>query len=60
MRALAYKWHRILWRCWQDRTPYNDPHYEAVLRKRNSPLVKRFDQIEVGKSPWKTAQKNLK
>jgi transposase len=60
VRALAYKWHRILWRCWQDRTPYNDPHYEAVLRKRNSPLVKRFDQIEVGKSPWKTAQKNLK
>jgi len=60
VRALAYKWHRIIWRCWQDRTPYDDQRYEATLRKRNSPLVKRFDQIEVGKSPWKSAQKNLK
>jgi len=60
VRALAYKWHRIIWRCWQDHTPYNDERYEACLRKRKSPLVKRFDQIEVGKSPWKTAQKNLK
>ena len=60
VRALAYKWHRIIWRCWQDCTPYDDARYEAVLRKRNSPLVKRFDQIEVGKSPWKTAQKKMK
>jgi len=59
VRALAYKWQRVIWRCWQDRTPYDDARYEAVLRKRKSPLVKRFDQIEVGKSPWKTAQKNL-
>ena len=59
VRALAYKWQRVIWRCWQDRTVYDDPHYETVLRKRKSPLVKRFDHIEVGKSPWKTAQKNL-
>jgi transposase len=59
VRALAYKWQRVIWRCWQDHCPYNDAHYEAVLRKRRSPLVKRFDLIEVGKSPWKTAQKNL-
>jgi transposase len=60
VRALAYKWQRVIWRCWQDRTPYDDARYEAVLRRRKSPLVQRFDQIEVGKSPWKTAQKNLK
>jgi transposase len=59
VRALAYKWQRVIFRCWQDRTPYDDARFEAVLRRRKSPLVKRFDQIEVGKSPWKTAQKNL-
>ena len=60
VRALAYKWQRVIFRCWQDRTPYDDAHYEAVLRRRKSPLVKRFDRIEVGKNPWKTNQKNLK
>jgi len=59
VRALAYKWQRVIFRCWQDRTVYDDARYEAVLRKRKSPLVKRFDLIEVGKSPWKSAQKNL-
>ncbi|WP_154662398.1 hypothetical protein [Thiolapillus brandeum] len=24
IRALAFKWIRILWRCWQDCTPYNE------------------------------------
>jgi len=60
VRALAYKWQRVIFRCWQDRTPYDDARYEAVLRRRKSPLVKRFDCIEVGKNPWKTAQKKLK
>jgi len=23
-RALAFKWQRIMWRSWQDRTPYDD------------------------------------
>ena len=60
VRALAYKWQRVIWRCWQDRTEYREETYEAALRKSNSPLVKRLDQVQVGKSPWKTAQKNLK
>jgi len=53
VRALAFKWQRIIWRCWQDRRPYTDHLYEAALRRRNSPLVKLFNQIEVGKSPFK-------
>jgi transposase len=57
VRALAYKWQRVIWRCWQDRTPYDEARYEAVLRKRKSPLVKRLDLVELGKSPFKTAQK---
>jgi len=39
LRALAFKWARILWRCWQDRTPYDEAKYMAALRKRNSPYA---------------------
>jgi transposase len=59
VRALAFKWQRIIWRCWQDRKPYDERIYEAALRKRQSPLVRLFDRIELGKSPWKNpAKKN--
>jgi len=37
-RSLAVKWIRILWRCWQDRTPYNDARYCAALKDSESPL----------------------
>jgi transposase len=37
LRALAFKWVRILWKCWQTRTPYDEARYLASLRKRNSP-----------------------
>jgi len=55
VRALAYKWQRILWKCWQTHTPYDDARYEAALKRRGSPVVKFFDQIELGKSPLKQA-----
>ena len=59
VRALAFKWQRILWRCWQDRQPYDDARYEAALHKRNSPVVALLDRVELGKSPWKNpAKKN--
>jgi len=54
VRALAFKWQRILWRCWQSRTEYREEQYEAALRKSSSPLVARLDQIVVGKSPLYT------
>ena len=38
LRSLAFKWLRILWRCWQDRTPYDEPRYLARLEKRNPTL----------------------
>jgi transposase len=40
IRALAYKWGRILWRCWQDRTAYNEEKYVAALARKKSPLSK--------------------
>ncbi len=38
IRALAYKWIRILYRCWQSHTPYDESVYLAALRRRHSPL----------------------
>jgi len=40
VRALAYKWMRILFRCWKDGTPYDERIYMEALAKRNSPLAK--------------------
>lgn len=42
IRALAFKWIRILYRCWQDRVPYNEAQYLMALKKKGSPLVARF------------------
>jgi transposase len=40
LRGLAFKWIRILWRCWQDRTPYDERRYIQSLIRQNSPLTK--------------------
>jgi len=39
-RALAFKWIRILFACWEKNEPYNEIKYIAALQRRNSPLVK--------------------
>jgi transposase len=41
-RALAFKWQRILWRCWQDRTPYDDTKYVESLKRDNNELYARI------------------
>lgn len=40
IRSLAFKWIRILFRCWKDRKPYDESRYLEALRKRGSPLLK--------------------
>ena len=57
VRALAFKWQRIIWRCWQDRQPYDELKYEAVLKQRGSELLKLFPSVDLGKSPWKNPAK---
>jgi transposase len=57
VRALAFKWQRVIWRCWQDHKPYEEAKYEAALRQAGSPLVALFDRVELGKSPWKNPAK---
>jgi transposase len=42
LRALAYKWIRILFRCWKERRPYDEETYIEALRRRGSPLAKYF------------------
>lgn len=39
VRALAFKWIRILYRCWQSRTPYNETLYLQALQRRGSRLI---------------------
>ena len=39
VRALAFKWIRILYRCWQTRTPYSEVAYLKALKRRGSPLL---------------------
>ena len=38
VRALAFKWIRIVFRCWKDRVAYDESKYLAALTKRRSPL----------------------
>jgi len=39
VRALAFKWIRILYRCWKTRTPYNEARYLRALQERGSPVL---------------------
>jgi len=41
VRALAYKWIRILFACWKHRTTYNDETFMQSLGRRGSHLVGR-------------------
>jgi transposase len=42
LRALAFKWIRILYRCWQTRTPYDESTYLNALQRRGSPLLQQL------------------
>jgi transposase len=39
LRALAFKWMRIVYRCWHTRTPYDEATYLSALKRRGSPLM---------------------
>jgi transposase len=42
IRALAFKWIRILFRCWQDRVPYDEAKYLLALQQKGSPLAQQI------------------
>ena len=43
VRALAFKWQRILFRCWQDGVPYDNARYEHTLATRKAPKPPKPD-----------------
>lgn len=42
VRALAFKWIRIIFRCWQTRKPYDEAKYLLALKAKGSPLLSAF------------------
>ena len=46
LRSLAFKWTRILYRCWQTGDCYEEQRYLDSLRRRNSPLWQRLQRIQ--------------
>ena len=38
VRSLAFRWIRIIFRCWQNRVPYSEETYQQALRDRGSKL----------------------
>jgi transposase len=48
IRALAFKWIRIMFRCWNTRQPYNELMYLKALQRRHAPLlayISKSDQV---------------
>lgn len=39
LRALAYKWIRIIFRCWKDHVPYDESIYMQSLKRRQPPWL---------------------
>lgn len=42
LRRLAYKWVRLLHRCWLANAPYDETLYQQELIRRGSPIATRF------------------
>lgn len=42
VRSLAFKWIRIIFRCWQNKERYDEMKYLQSLQKRKSPLLEYF------------------
>jgi hypothetical protein len=42
VRALAFKWQRIMFVCWRDPVAYDDTTYLNTLKRRGSPLAAKL------------------
>ena len=43
VRALAFKWQRIMFVCWRDRVAYDETTYLNTLKRRGSPLASKLE-----------------
>lgn len=57
-RALAYKWQRIIFRCWQSRTPYDDQRYVERLKATGSPLIALMNEDKTVEKKSKNKKTN--
>ena len=46
IRSLAFKWQRIIFRCWKDRKPYDEALYIQALKASGSPLWPRIQALQ--------------
>lgn len=58
VRALAFKWIRILFRCWKDRLPYDETRHREALKKRCLPATGADNPVV--NLEWKTVAGFLK
>jgi len=42
LRSLAFKWQRIIYRCWKERTPYDEAKYLRALQRSGSSLLQHL------------------
>ena len=43
VRALVFKWQRIMFVCWRDRVAYDESTYLDSLKRRGSPLAAKLE-----------------
>jgi transposase len=55
LRVVAYKWIRILFRCWKERVPYEESKYLQSLQRRNPQLWEASQQPPPPRSKKKAA-----
>ena len=46
VRSLAFKWIRVVYRCWQSGVAYDESRYLKALKRRGSPLLKKQTVLE--------------
>jgi len=52
IRIIAFKWIRILWRCWRDHTAYDEARYLRSLQKRGVKLYESlYEKLPAASQP---------
>ena len=58
VRALAFKWIRIIYRCWQERVAYDEEKYLESLKRSSSPLLQNLRQLATATHNRQKLQQN--
>jgi len=46
LRKIGFKWSRVIFRCWKDRTAYDESRYLERLQATGSPIWSKLQQLE--------------